>query len=108
MDKHCIKCDSIYHAERSTSKFCSVACRVKNTRDLLDEEQQSVVSAQPQDKPGLRVEPGLKKMTQEEIEQHYTLKNYPPVKYYSLNGGGSGSYSPYPASNPRSAAYTPR
>ena len=46
--------------------------------------------------------------TQEEIEAHYTLANFPPVKYYSQNGGGSGAYSPYPQKDPRAAAYAIR
>jgi|GEM_PF-6685055 len=39
--------------------------------------------------------------TQLEIEAHYTLKNFPRLKY----GSGAGSYSPYPKSNPKSKAY---
>lgn len=43
--------------------------------------------------------------TQAEIEAHYTLANFPRVKYYTQNGGGSGSYSPYSKSDPRAKAY---
>lgn len=39
--------------------------------------------------------------TQAEIEEHYTLRNFPRVKY----GTGTGSYSPYPMKDPRSVAY---
>jgi len=39
--------------------------------------------------------------TQEEIEAHYNLKNFPRIKY----GSGAGAYSPYPKSDPRSRAY---
>lgn len=39
--------------------------------------------------------------TQAEIEAHYTLANFPPVKY----GSGRGSLSPYPMSDSRYKAY---
>lgn len=93
MDKNCLVCNNMYYAKRSTSKFCSAVCRVKYSR--TDTEQQ----------PGTTQE-AKKPMTQAEIESYYTLKNFPPVKYYSLNGGGNGSYSPYPMSDPRSKAYS--
>lgn len=87
----------MFFAKRSTAKFCSDKCRVKYNRQI-DEEQQAEELTKPQKLP----------QTQEEIEAYYTLKNFPPVKYYSLNGGGSGSYSPYPMSDPRSKAYSIR
>lgn len=95
MDKKCITCNSMFYAVRETAKYCSSACRVKQSR-------QSDIEQPKSDSKRLR------EMTQAEIEEHYTLKNYPPVKYYSLNGGGSGSYSPYPLSDKRSLPYIPR
>lgn len=45
--------------------------------------------------------------TQAEIEEHYSLNNFSTRhRYYSANGGGAGSFSPYPSSDPRSAAYS--
>lgn len=44
--------------------------------------------------------------TKAEIEAHYSSANFPVPKYHSVNGGGAGSYSPYPKSDPRSKAYS--
>ncbi len=44
--------------------------------------------------------------TNMQAEDYYTLKNFPPVRYYSLNGGGSGHVSPYRVSDARHQAYT--
>lgn len=96
MDKKCTVCDKMYFAKRADSKFCTPACRKRSSR-MGDDLKPETKDEQPAEK---------KPMTQEEIEAHYTLKNFPPVKYYSTNGGGNGSYSPYPASDPRSKAYS--
>lgn len=99
MDKRCSVCDDVFHATRATAKFCSVKCRVAYNRQ---------VDQEPYTKSAGEVDEWVNSAetkTQEEIEAHYTLANFPLVKYYSLNGGGSGAYSPYPLSNPRSAAY---
>lgn len=95
MDKQCVVCKNMYLAKRATSKFCSATCRVKYSRDVKTE----IIP-----KPKQVIEKHIPQ-TQEEIEEHYTLKNYPLNKYYSVNGGGSGSYSPYPKTDPRSKSF---
>jgi hypothetical protein len=103
MDKNCTVCDKVYHAERSTSKFCSAACRKAYSRDIKDVP---VVVKQPKVvKPVNEWLNSAETKTQEEIEGHYTLANFPLVKYHSSGGGGSGSRSPYPVGDPRSKAY---
>lgn len=108
MDKNCVVCDKKYFAKRSSSKFCSAACRVKFSRDAKDdpivETKRSISESPVVDKDSEWFNSAETK-TQVEIEAHYTLKNFPRAKYYSLNGGGAGALSPYPRSNPRSLAY---
>jgi hypothetical protein len=104
MDKKCLVCDKMYHAERSTSKFCSAKCRKAYSRDIKDEPEVEVKTVQ-QVVPKNEWDNSAETKTQAEIEEHYTLANFPPVKYYSQNGGGSGSRSPYPMSDPRSIPY---
>ena len=44
--------------------------------------------------------------TQQEIEEHYTLENFPrKAKYHSAGGGGTGAISHYPKTDPRYEAY---
>jgi hypothetical protein len=96
MDKRCTVCDKMFYAQRATAKFCNATCRKRYSRDVNDDPIIEPAIEQPEHKIP---------QTQEEIEAYYTLKNFPRVKYYSLNGGGQGSYSPYPKSDPRSKAY---
>lgn len=114
MDKRCTVCDKVYFAKRSTSKFCSATCRKAYSRDIRDDPEIGVKSEKCSD---CFLELGVvcnkhnpwfnsaETKTQAEIEEHYSLKNFPRVKYYSQNGGGSGALSPYPLSDPRSQAY---
>lgn len=97
MDKRCERCDKMYYAKRSTSRFCSDTCGKAFRR--ADNINETVIEAEPKE-PEHKIP-----QTQEEIEAYYTLENFPRVKYYSLNGGGTGSYSPYPKNDPRSKAY---
>jgi len=100
MDKMCVICQKMYHAKRADSKYCSAACRKAASRQVSEEPVAKVVP-----KPVDEWANSAETKTQAEIEEHYSLKNFPRVKYYSQNGGGSGALSPYPLSDPRSQAY---
>lgn len=103
MEKRCQVCNKVFFAKRITGKFCSAACRVKASRDVSDESPIIVpIEKAPTENEWLN---SAETKTLEERLAHYTLKNFPARKYYSLNGGGSGAYSPYPQSNPLSEAY---
>jgi hypothetical protein len=105
--KTCRVCNDEYYAKRATSRFCSTRCRVKYNRDNTEEMKDPVISKEPK----VLNEPAQERKiptTQEEIEAYYTLANFPPVKYHSATGGGSGSHSPYPMNDPRSKAYSLR
>lgn len=52
-------------------------------------KEQSEVKPKVEPKPN-----SAETMTQAEIEAHYTLENFPPIKYYSSGGGGQGSLTP--------------
>ena len=116
MDKNCTVCAKVFSAKRSTAKFCSVACKLKYNRDIKDDteitQSKPVSAVQKCPKCGFgQYDPTNEWShsacfkTQEEIEEHYTLANFPSVKYHSSGGGGSGSRSPYPVGDPRSKAY---
>lgn len=97
------KCkNEVLEGKTKPSKWCSDGCRKDyNRAEKTDKKENGQAGKKKTDKSINTAD----WMTQEQIEEHYTLKNYPPVKYYSLNGGGAGSYSPYPKSNPKSRAY---
>lgn len=109
MDKSCTVCDKKYSAKRSTSKFCSGACRVKFSRDIKDDpiiKLKRPTLSQSETNEKNEWFNSAENKTQEEIEAHYTLKNFPSkAKYYSSGGGGSGAVSPYPRYNRKSLAY---
>ena len=93
----------------SRGKWCSDKCRKDYTRANTDKANEKVGQIEPgQAKSDNDWTNSAQTRTQEEIEAHYTLANFPPVKYYSQNGGGSGAYSPYPQKDPRAAAYAIR
>lgn len=101
MEKKCVVCEKVYFAKRATSKFCSSTCRSRFSRDIGTEPiTQEAPAGDWANSAGTK--------SQAEIEAHYTLANFPPVKYHSTNGGGSGSYSPYPSTDPRCKAYAVR
>ncbi len=107
MDKKCLVCDKVFFAKRSTAKFCNDTCRKAYSRDIKDDPvikfKRSNHSETDEKNEWLN---SAENKTQEEIEAHYTLKNFPSkAKYYSSGGGGSGAISPYPRSNPKSSAY---
>jgi|SRR5947207_15075563 len=104
MDKKCLVCDRMFFAQRADAKCCNAKCRKAYSRQAHEEP---VVQAkqEPTNDDWFN---SAETKTQAEIEAHYTLENFPPVKYYSVNGGGSGSYSPYPLTDPRARAYALR
>lgn len=118
MDKKCLVCDDMYLSKRADSRYCSNKCRkaatrqVDNTPVVVTDNKKNVTDNIKCDKCGYgNYNPANEwshsacHKTQSEIEAHYTLRNFPKAKYYSLNGGGSGALSPYPKSNKRSLAY---
>lgn len=101
MEKKCVVCDKMYFAKRATSKFCSATCRKAYSRSVDDEPVVQEETKLEDDEWFNCAET----KTQEEIEAHFTLENFPPVTYHTTGGGGRGSRSPYPMSDPRSKAY---
>lgn len=134
MLKKCIVCDREFNAKRDTAKFCGPVCRVRYSRQIDDDVvvAPTVIDTIVPKGLGKRIfmgalDRGYKcpkcgfdmyfpenewshsacHKTQEEIETHYTLNNYPfKARYHSSGGGGSGSLSPYNMSDPRHKAYT--
>lgn len=95
MDKKCIVCDKMFYAQRATAKFCSASCRVKYSRQVADEPV--VATEVAEEKVGSTDNEwfeSAKHKTQAEIEEHYTLANFPPLSYHSSGGGGAGTSSP--------------
>lgn len=106
MDKECVTCGKLFAAKRSTAKFCSAACKMKYTRLNEDPTTLSQDVSEEQDDEWFE---SAKHKTQEEIEAHYTLANFPNrARYYSGNGGGSGALSPYRSDDLRHQAYLSR
>lgn len=111
MDKTCLVCNKKFLAKRNTAQFCSASCRVKFSRQVGDDPTLAKLfnGRLTKDEPDIKDSPwynSKETKTQEEIEAHYTLENFPcPAKYYSVNGGGSGLNSPFPRSDKRSLAY---
>lgn len=115
MDKKCIICNNQFFAKRTDAKFCSASCRVKYSRQVTDDPVMLVLDTKDQptgDLNGVDAE-GFPldhtKFTQEQVEAYYTLERFPSNnRYYSLNGGGSGSVSPYLSTHPAYKAYLNR
>lgn len=102
MDKQCLNCQQMYFSKRADSKYCSAKCRKAANRDMTEDLESELVT------DNLSAEDwhnSAETKTQVEIEAHYTLANFPRVKYYTQNGGGSGAYSPYNKYDPRAKAY---
>ncbi len=114
----CVNCNKEFEAKTKRALFCSDKCRAAFNR-----AKENLVEAAEQvekDKAQLLVEQveaervesedwknSAEKKTQAEIEEHYSLKNFPSrPRYYSANGGGAGGFSPYLSSDPRSVAYS--
>lgn len=105
MDKKCLVCDKMYIAKRADSKFCSSACRKAYSRQVNEDPKvvpsKTVVPKEVSDNEWFN---SAETKTQAEIEEHYTLKNFPCNIVYTISGRGT-SRSPYPRSDKRSLAY---
>ena len=84
-------------------KWCSDRCRMSYTRTNPNKNEQEGEQIQPE-----QANPNINKTDPDAPNYYYTIKNFPLPKYHSPGGGGQGSYSPYPQSNPKSLAYAVR
>jgi len=109
----------MYLAKRTTSKYCSEKCRKQANRDIDDDI--SVPSVTLNAAPVTLFHAAHYKTknnknlcnectyeldinnewshsacykTQDEIEAHYTLENFPNITYHSSGGGGTGTIAP--------------
>jgi hypothetical protein len=104
MEKKCLVCDKPFNAKRETAKFCSPTCRVKYSRQVNEDPTPAIETPHIEDTGWFN---SAENKTQEEIENHYTLANFPcRQRYHSSGGGGTGSLSPYKMSDPRYKAYS--
>lgn len=104
MEKKCIICDKPFNAKRSTAKFCSPTCRKAYSRQIDDDVTLNDTLKNNVTDEWLNC---AETKTQAEIEEHFTLANFPcRARYYGSGGGGSGSLSPYRTDDPRHKAYT--
>lgn len=68
---------------------------VDRTRAFTEEEMQKIRQLSHKEWLAYMERPNSAKvMTYEERLKHYVSANFPVVKYYSTNGGGSGSLAP--------------
>lgn len=104
MIKKCVVCNREFNAKRDTAKFCGPSCRVKYSRQI-DETPEIIADTETSitDDDWFNC---AETKTQQEIEQHFTLANYPcNARYYGVTGSGYGSLSPYKATDIRHQAY---
>lgn len=88
-------------------KWCSDKCRKAYSRAFEGKEVPDYVPKEVKPEPVSGWENSAETKTQEEIESHYTLENFPcNNRYYSANGGGVGALSPYRKTDPRHESYT--